>query len=53
MVGIQLTICQMSEREVKVLDGEPIGDGDKLNVYQQFTVAKGYSHIWNGNPFCI
>ena len=40
-------------REGEVLDGEPIGDGDKLNIYQQFTVAKGYSHIWNGNPFCI
>lgn len=28
-------------------------DGEKMNLYLQFMVARGFSYLWKGNPFAV
>lgn len=38
--------------EVVLEDGENV-IGDKLYEYEMFTIAKGYSEYWLGNPYLL
>ena len=31
----------------------PCEDGEKMHLYLQFMVARGFSPLWKGNPFAV